>query len=146
MEKIDPILVHYNSNKQAEGVKYEQLTAVLVNAIKEQQQQINELKATVARLEGTVYVPDNNIKHQPVGSREEAGVSVVIRNEVTSADDSVTGPTPAADQPTVETNDGLGPQASSVDQVTDGDQINAETVPKKLNWWQKLGNFFKNLF
>lgn len=38
--EIDPLLVTYNEDGQVEGVKYKQLTAVLVNALQAQQNQI----------------------------------------------------------------------------------------------------------
>jgi hypothetical protein len=37
--------VYKNSDGQPESIRYETMVALLVNAIKEQQQQINELKA-----------------------------------------------------------------------------------------------------
>ena len=40
LEKINPMLVFYNQQGQVEGVKYDRLTAVLANAIQEQQTQI----------------------------------------------------------------------------------------------------------
>lgn len=42
--QIDPLLTTYNDDGEIEGVKYKQLTAVLVNAVKEQQQQITSLR------------------------------------------------------------------------------------------------------
>ena len=48
--EIDPLLVTHNQNGTIEGVKYDQLTVVLINAIKEQQKQIEDLKATVCEL------------------------------------------------------------------------------------------------
>jgi hypothetical protein len=48
VEKVEPLLVVYNNNGQVEGVKYRQLTAVLVNAIREQQAHI-ELQETATR-------------------------------------------------------------------------------------------------
>ena len=48
VEKIDPLLVTYNKQGQVEGVKYDRINVVLVNAIKEQQKQIEELKAIKA--------------------------------------------------------------------------------------------------
>ncbi len=44
VEKIEPLLVTYNAKGDIEGVKYAQITAVLVNAIKEQQAQIQQYK------------------------------------------------------------------------------------------------------
>jgi len=40
VEKVEPLLVTYNKQGQVEGVKYDRLNVVLVNAIKEQQEQI----------------------------------------------------------------------------------------------------------
>ena len=51
VERIDPRLTYPNEKGEVEGAKYELLTTVLVNAIKEQQRQIEELQSTVARLE-----------------------------------------------------------------------------------------------
>ena len=45
--ELEPLLVTYNDTEEIEGVKYRQLTAVLVNAINEQQKQIEKLKAIV---------------------------------------------------------------------------------------------------
>jgi hypothetical protein len=47
VEKIDPLLVFYNEKNEVEGVKYRQMTAVLVNAINEQQTQITEQQRTI---------------------------------------------------------------------------------------------------
>jgi hypothetical protein len=41
VEKIDPRFVTYNQEGEVEGVKYDRLSVVFVNAFKEQQQQIN---------------------------------------------------------------------------------------------------------
>jgi len=48
IEKINPLLVTYNKQGQVEGVKYDRINVVLVNAIKEQQKQIEELKSIKA--------------------------------------------------------------------------------------------------
>jgi hypothetical protein len=40
VEQIDPLLVTYNKEGEVEGVKYDRINVVLVNALKEQQQQI----------------------------------------------------------------------------------------------------------
>jgi hypothetical protein len=50
MEKVNPLFVNY-ARGQIEGVKYPQLTAVLANAVKEQQAQIDSLKALNDKLE-----------------------------------------------------------------------------------------------
>lgn len=44
---VEPLLVTYNDKGQIEGVKYDLITAALVNAIKQQQQQIDLLKKIV---------------------------------------------------------------------------------------------------
>jgi hypothetical protein len=40
--KIEPLLVTYNEKGETEGVKYDRLGVVLINAVKEQQQQIEQ--------------------------------------------------------------------------------------------------------
>jgi hypothetical protein len=46
---VEPLLVTYNEKGQIEGVKYGQITTVLVNAVKEQQKQIEMLKTIVCQ-------------------------------------------------------------------------------------------------
>ncbi|MDM7922357.1 MAG: tail fiber domain-containing protein [Pyrinomonadaceae bacterium] len=47
---IDPLLVTYNDKGEVEGVKYDRIGVVLINVIKEQQRQIDELKLLVCEL------------------------------------------------------------------------------------------------
>lgn len=63
VEKIDPLLSTYNDKGEVEGVKYKQLTTVLVNAIKEQQtlierqqQQIDALRKLVCAQNGEAEI------------------------------------------------------------------------------------------
>jgi hypothetical protein len=51
VEKVEPLLTFRNDKNEIEGVKYNQLAAVFVNAIKEQQKEIDELKQQVRRLQ-----------------------------------------------------------------------------------------------
>jgi hypothetical protein len=58
VEKVEPRLTFRNEEGEIEGVRYEILGAVFINAIKDQQQQIarqqkmiEQLQSTVARLE-----------------------------------------------------------------------------------------------
>ena len=48
VEKIEPLLTTRNSKGEIEGVKYGQLTTVLVNAVKKQQAQIEEQRQQIA--------------------------------------------------------------------------------------------------
>ena len=48
--KVEPLLVTFNEQGQIEGVKYDQLSAVLVNAIKEQQKEIENLRKEIDEL------------------------------------------------------------------------------------------------
>lgn len=48
--RIDPLFVTYNDKGEVEGVKYDRLSAVFVNAMKEQQAEIDSLKNQVAAL------------------------------------------------------------------------------------------------
>jgi len=45
VEKVEPMFTYPNDEGKVEGIKYDLLTTVLINAVKEQQQQIAELKA-----------------------------------------------------------------------------------------------------
>ena len=47
VEKIEPLLTTYNDKGEVEGVKYDRLTIALINAIKQQQAQIDSLKKIV---------------------------------------------------------------------------------------------------
>jgi hypothetical protein len=49
--EIDPRLTYSNETGEVEGVRYELLTTLLINAVNEQREQIEELKSAVARLE-----------------------------------------------------------------------------------------------
>lgn len=46
---IEPLLVTYNKDGEVEGVKYDRIGVVLINAIKEQQAMINSLTASLAK-------------------------------------------------------------------------------------------------
>ncbi len=51
---IEPLLVTYNSNGQVEGVKYDRVGVVLINAVKEQQEQLREQNRIIEALRMTV--------------------------------------------------------------------------------------------
>jgi len=53
--KVEPLLVTYNEKGQVEGVKYDRIGVVLINAMKEQQQQIERQKTTIDDLEKEVH-------------------------------------------------------------------------------------------
>ena len=50
VEKVEPLLTFRNANGEIEGVKYNQLSAVFINAFKEQQAQIEKLRTANAAL------------------------------------------------------------------------------------------------
>jgi hypothetical protein len=47
VEKVEPLLVTHNAQGQVEGLKYDRITALLVNAMKEQQTQITEKQTQI---------------------------------------------------------------------------------------------------
>jgi hypothetical protein len=51
---VEPLLVTRNDKGEVEGVKYDRITAVLVNAVKEQQEQIKEQQRVIASLKQLV--------------------------------------------------------------------------------------------
>jgi TolA-binding protein len=48
VHKVEPLLVTYNAQGQVEGVKYDRVAVVLVNALKEQQAQVEQQRAQLA--------------------------------------------------------------------------------------------------
>ena len=49
--KVEPLLVTHNAKGEVEGVKYDRISAILVNAVKEQQEQIEKQNKLIAALE-----------------------------------------------------------------------------------------------
>ena len=58
--KINPLLVNYNDKGEVEGVKYDRLSVVFVNAFKEQQAQIEQLQAQIESLKKLVCLERRN--------------------------------------------------------------------------------------
>ena len=54
VNKVEPLLTTKNDKGEIEGVKYDRITAVLVNSVKEQQEQINRQEKLIARLKTLV--------------------------------------------------------------------------------------------
>ena len=48
--RVEPLLTFKNANGEIEGVKYGQLNIVLINAIKQQQEQIDRQQAQIIAL------------------------------------------------------------------------------------------------
>ncbi len=69
VERVEPLLTFRNKEGEIEGVKYNQLSAVLVNAIKEQQQQIRELQSQISSLRNQLH---KHPRHFAIGVRRPA--------------------------------------------------------------------------
>ena len=54
VNQIEPLLTTRNSKGEIEGVKYAQITTVLVNAVKEQQTELERLRALVNSQQQTI--------------------------------------------------------------------------------------------
>jgi hypothetical protein len=67
VEKVEPLLTFRNDKGEIEGVKYNQLSAVFVNAFKEQQNQIETLRAQNAALNERLRAVEKNLRKR-VGS------------------------------------------------------------------------------
>src|SRR6185369_8373155 len=52
--KVEPLLVTHNAKGEVEGVKYDRISAVLVNAVKEQQKQIEQQQTLIEGLKKLV--------------------------------------------------------------------------------------------
>ena len=57
--KIEPLLVTHNARGEIEGVKYDRITAVLVNALKEQQSQIALQSKQIQLMQGQIVALRN---------------------------------------------------------------------------------------
>lgn len=53
VNQVEPLLVTRDSAGEVQGVKYDQLSIVLINALREQQRHIEELRARLSRVERT---------------------------------------------------------------------------------------------
>jgi hypothetical protein len=71
---IEPLLITHNKSGQIEGVKYDQLNVVLINAVREQQEIINAQQKRVERQEERFELQEEIVKNQ---QRQEQ----VIKNQ-----------------------------------------------------------------
>src|SRR5207248_8941764 len=62
VEKVEPLLTFRNDKGEIEGVKYNQLSAVFVNAFREQQNQIETLRAQNAALNERLRAVEKNLR------------------------------------------------------------------------------------
>ena len=54
VEKVEPLLTTTNAKGEIEGVKYDRISVVLINAVKEQQKQIDDQKAQIELLKSAL--------------------------------------------------------------------------------------------
>ena len=71
VEKIEPLLVTYNKNGQVEGVKYDRIGVVLINAVKEQQAQIEQQQKQIAALTAANAALNRRLNRLEIGSRKK---------------------------------------------------------------------------
>ncbi len=64
VEKVEPLLVTYNEKGVAEGVKYDRIAVVLLNAIKEQQAQIERQEEKLGSLEARIEELERSAKQR----------------------------------------------------------------------------------
>jgi Collagen triple helix repeat (20 copies)/Chaperone of endosialidase len=62
--KVEPLLVTYTQDGQIEGVKYAQVTTLLVNAVNEQQANIEQLKNEINVLQRQIVVLKKLLRHR----------------------------------------------------------------------------------
>ena len=61
---VEPMLTFKNKEGEIEGVKYNRVNLVLINAVKEQQQQIAALRTRLRRLEQALQRPEAKRRHR----------------------------------------------------------------------------------
>jgi len=76
VEKIEPLLVTYNSKGEVEGVKYDRVGVVLINAVKEQQRQIERQNQRNDSLQKRLNEQGEIIKAQQAELRALRSLSV----------------------------------------------------------------------
>ena len=64
MAVVEPMLTFKNKEGEIEGVKYNRVNLVLINAVKEQQQQIAALRTRLRRLEQALQRPEAKRRHR----------------------------------------------------------------------------------
>jgi hypothetical protein len=69
VEKVDPLLVTYNKQGQVEGVKYDRINVALVNAVKEQQQEIESLRKANAFMAARLQTIEQKLAKKPRQTR-----------------------------------------------------------------------------
>ena len=62
VEKVDPLLVTYNAKGEVEGVKYDRVAVVLINAVKEQQKEIETLRDANRTLNARLRVVEKRFR------------------------------------------------------------------------------------
>lgn len=77
--RIDPLLVTYNDKGQVEGVKYDRISVVLTNAIKQQQTQIETLQARNAALATRLQAVEKLLRKQAVSAGRRQRVARASR-------------------------------------------------------------------
>ncbi len=80
---IEPLLVNYNDKGQVEGVKYDRIGVVLINAVKEQQAQIESQQAQIDSQQGQIEVQQSQIDAQ---SKDIDGQKAIIAKQQAEID------------------------------------------------------------
>ncbi len=62
VEKVEPLLVTYNEKGEVEGVKYDRVAVVLLNAVKEQQAQIEQQKKLLTAQNARIEKLESSLK------------------------------------------------------------------------------------
>jgi hypothetical protein len=84
VEKIDPLLVFYNEKNEVQGVKYRQMTAVLVNAINEQQTQIAEQQRTIEQQKLHLEQKDSQIESLKASVAQQESRLAAVESRLSS--------------------------------------------------------------
>jgi hypothetical protein len=83
VEKIEPLLVTYNDKGEVEGVKYERIGVVLINAVKEQQTQIEQQQKQIEQQQDLIKQQAEKLERQQ--SEIDALKAVVCSQNQTAA-------------------------------------------------------------
>jgi hypothetical protein len=68
--KVEPLLVTHNDKGEIEGVRYDRLDVVLINAIKQQQDQIETLRTANVALNARLRLIERTLRNKRGSTRQ----------------------------------------------------------------------------
>ena len=81
VEKVEPLLVTYNAAGKVEGVKYDRINLLLINAVRQEQQELKAKGARIASLEAQSAKQEARLSRLESALRRLSRAKYSVRNE-----------------------------------------------------------------